>query len=209
LVSILYWAALAVFILFMLGLLPRITGILTWLFVVSFLANPVVQGEADQIFAFVSFYLMVGYLLFGQWHGRRSWIGRLIGPARVWPLRRLPALDSTNGEFGRSYAANLAVRLLQVHFAIVVLASGLHKLQSGDWWAGVAFWYPLHPPFQTTPESLRAEAAHAQSTLFFLSLAQYLVLAWQLGFPFFAWRRSWRPGLLGGAVTGWIGGPGR
>jgi hypothetical protein len=92
-----------------------------------------------------------------------------------------------------------------VHFALVVVVSALHKLQSGDWWAGVAFWYPLHPPFQTTPDSLQAEAAHAQSTLFFLSLAQYLVLAWQLGFPFFAWRRGWRPVLLGGAMIGWIG----
>jgi hypothetical protein len=99
----------------------------------------------------------------------------------------------------------LAIRLIQVHFALVVVVSALHKLQSGDWWAGVAFWYPLHSPFQTTADSLQAEAAHAQSTLFFLSLGQYLVLAWQLGFPFFAWRRGWRPMLLGGALIGWIG----
>ena len=31
------------------------------------------------------------------------------------------------------------------------------------------------------------------------------MLAWQFGFPFFAWRRAWRPVLLGGALIGWIG----
>ena len=41
------------------------------------------------------------------------------------------------------------MRLLQVHFAVVVVTSGLHKLQFGDWWAGLASGIPLHPPFET------------------------------------------------------------
>jgi hypothetical protein len=86
-----------------------------------------------------------------------------------------------------------------------VLAGALHKLQAGDWWAGVAFWYPLHPPLETTPETIRAQAAHATAYLILLSLAQYAVLAWQLAFPVFAWRRSWRPVLLAGALAGWAG----
>jgi hypothetical protein len=205
LVTVLYWGALAVFALFALGVWPRITGILTWVLVVSFLANPVTQGEADPLLAVLAFYLMLGYVLLGQWELRQSWFKRLAGPALVWPFKRFAAPDSRFEESGRSYAANLAIRLLQVHFAIIVLASGLHKLQSGDWWAGVALWYPLHPPFQTTPESIDAEAANAGSKLFMLSLAQYIYLGWELTFPFFAWRRRWRPVLLGGAVAGWIG----
>ena len=31
------------------------------------------------------------------------------------------------------------------------------------------------------------------------------MLAWQLGFPLFAWRRAWRPVLLIGTLLGWIG----
>jgi hypothetical protein len=205
LITAFYWGALAVFGLFALGVWPRITGILTWVFVVSFLANPVTQGDADPVLAFFAFYLMLGYVLLGQLDRGQSWFRRLAGPASVWPLRRLAVANSPFEEPGRSYAANLAIRLVQVHFAIVVVASGLHKLQSGDWWAGVAFWYPLHPPFQTTPESIDAEAANANSKLFMLSLAQYIYLGWELTFPFFAWRRRWRPILLGGAVVGWIG----
>jgi hypothetical protein len=205
LITAVYWGALTIFALFALGVWPRITGILTWVLVVSFLANPVTQGEADPLLAVFAFYLMLGYVLLGQWDIGQSWYRRLIGPSLVWPLRGLAGTDSPFAESSRSYAANLAIRLLQVHFAIVVVASGLHKLQSGDWWAGVAFWYPLHPPFQTTPESIDAEAASAGSKLFMLSLAQYIYLGWELTFPFFAWRRRWRPILLGGAVVGWIG----
>jgi hypothetical protein len=57
----------------------------------------------------------------------------------------------------------------------------------------------------TTPDMLRGEAPGAAFRLFCLSLGQYLLLAWQLGFPFFAWKRSWRPVLLGGALAGWVG----
>jgi hypothetical protein len=96
---------------------------------------------------------------------------------------------------------------VQLHFALVVVVSGLHKLQFGDWWAGVALWYPLHPPFQTTLADVRKLASEANGYLGFLSAVQYAMLAWQLGFPLFAWRQQWwwRAVLLGGAVVGWAG----
>src|SRR5262249_53242896 len=105
-----------------------------------------------------------------------------------------------------SHAANLALRLLQVHFAIVVVTSGLHKLQFGEWWSGGAFWYPLHPPFETTAESLARERENARTFLSVLGIGAYALMAWQVTFPFFAWRRGWcRWLLVGGAVIGWIG----
>jgi hypothetical protein len=37
-------------------------------------------------------------------------------------------------------------------------------------------------------------------------LTQYAVLAWQIGFPAFAWRHGvWRMVLIGGAIAGWLG----
>jgi hypothetical protein len=196
-VNTLYWSSIIIFVLFAVGLWTRITSVLTWLLVVSFVANPLTRLDAEPLLGVLAFYLMIGYLLLGQWNRRTSLHEQILGSNRTLFFGR--------GEQPPSVAANLAIRLLQVHIAIVVVVSALHKLQIGDWWAGVAFWYPLHPPFQMTRESLRAERAGASSTFFFLSLAQYLVLAWQLAFPFFAWRRSWRIVLLGGALIGWIG----
>ena len=196
-VNTLYWLSIVVFLLFAVGLWTRITSVLTWLLVISFVANPLTRLDAEPLLGILAFYLMIGYLLLGQWNRRASLYDQILGSNQTLLFGR--------GEQLPSVAANLGIRLLQVHFAIVVVVSGLHKLQIGDWWAGVAFWYPLHPPFQTTLESLRAERAGASSTFFFLSLAQYLMLAWQLGFPLFAWRKSWRVVLLGGALIGWIG----
>ena len=191
LLSAVYWLSLGGVALFTAGLWPRLTAVLTWVVVVSFSANPALNHYgADDLLVVLAFYLMVGHLLQGQWSSRPSLAGRLLGARR----------SATP-----SYAANLAVRLIQVHFAVVVVVSGLHKLQFADWWSGAAFWYPLNPPLELSAEKLRAQAAGATTLLFFLSLAQYATLAWQIGFPLFAWRQRWRPILVGGALLGWAG----
>jgi hypothetical protein len=203
--QIVYWLAIAVFALFALGLWTRITAVLTWVFVVSFLASPAASYGADVLLGILAFYLMVGYLLLGLWSGPQTRSFRLLGWTAPWFSRLLGG--QAKEEIEDSHAANLAVRLFQIHFAIIVLGSALHKLQMGDWWRGMAFWYPLHPPFEMTQDILQSEETSINSTLFFLSLGQYLALAWQLAFPFFAWRKgiSWRVLLLAGGVLGWLG----
>ncbi len=201
--NVFYYGSLAIVGLFTLGLAPRLTALMTWLIVASFVSSPAVSYEGEYLLLILSFYLMAGYLLLGLWNGTGTLWSYLLGSrdALAWRLWRSQAGD----EARPSIAANLALRLIQVHFAMVVVVSALHKLQLGDWWAGLALWYPLHPPMSTTPEQIRAEAAYRDTYLFFLSLAQYVVLVWQLAFPFLAWRRGWRPVLLGGAAVYWAG----
>jgi hypothetical protein len=173
--------------------------VLTWLVIVSFLGSPATRYDGDYLLALLAFYLMIGYLLLGQWSRPQTLFGRLLGSRDTLLFGQL----RTRGQVP-SYAANLTLRLVQVNIAIVIVVSGLHKLQFGDWWSGGALWYPLHPPFETDAESL-VNRPDAKTYMFFLSLAGYLALAWQIGFPLFAWRRRWRVVLLGGAVIGWIG----
>ncbi len=193
LLNVFWWVSIGVLMLFTLGVATRITAVLTWLIVVSFLATPAASFDADFLLAMLAFYLMIGYVLLGAW----SALSGDFEPFKTgffWSRSRQP-----------SYAANLAVRLIQVHFAIVVVVSGLHKLQFGDWWAGVGLWYPLYPPFGMNADRMREIATHAERTLIVLSIAQYAMLAWQLSFPAFAWRRRWRVLLLGGGIVGWLG----
>jgi hypothetical protein len=202
LLHVFWWAAIAVILLFTLGVCTRLTSVLTWVVIVSFLAIPTARGDADFLLGILAFYLMIGYLLLGLWNGNLSPAGMLLGGRDNF----LSGLRWTrDGQGTPSYAANLAIRLLQIHFAIIVVTCGLHKLQFGDWWSGVALWYPLHQPFAMTAERLRAEAGHVELTLIVVGLVQYLVLAWQIAFPMFAWRRAWRPVLVGGGVLGWAG----
>lgn len=193
------WGSLAVFALFTIGVAPRLTSILSWVVIVSHMANPALHYDADWLLAILAFYLMIGYLLYGQWSRPLSIAERVVGPwdSLLSPLRRDQAAPS--------YAANLAVRLVQVHFAIVMLTSGLHKLQFGEWWSGAAFWYWMYPPTELTQQILRDMRPGAEALITFLSVATYAMLAWQIAFPFFAFRPRWRPLLLGGGLVAWIG----
>jgi hypothetical protein len=212
-----YWVSIAVLFVFTLGLWTRITSVLTWLIVASFLANPVLRFEAEFLLVIVAMYLMLGYGLQGLWSRRLSTAERILGPRdnflfMPW-LRRgaeaqaAEARSARDDEPRESYAANLAVRLLQIHFALVVVVSGLHKLQAGAWWGGWAIFYPLHNPFDYTFETFRAKPITLTTNLFLLSVIQYAWMVWQLAFPAFAWRTGlWaRLLLIGGGVLGWIG----
>jgi len=198
-VTAIYWASVAILVLFTVGLWPRVTAVLTWVVVASFTANPAIGFDADALLQLFAFYLMIGYLLLGQRDPEQSLAARLLGPSSA--LFFGPCGDRTAQP---SAGANVALRLLQVHFAAVLVVSALAKMQSGDWWSGCAFWYPLNPPLQTTMEAARSHAAHATAYLFVLSLTQYLLWGWELTFPLFAWRPRWRVLLLGGAAAWWL-----
>lgn len=200
----LYWGSVAIIALFTLGVAPRLTSILTWVVVVSITANPAVSFDADFLMVILAFYLMVGYAFMGLWQSGRSPLERILGPHDALVFTWFRKQDRAPAS--RSYAANFAIRMLQVHFAVILVASGVTRLQIPDWWAGVAYWYPLHPPFQTTAESYAREQGYAPLYLAGLSLAQYIALAWQIGFPAFAWRGGrWRVVLIGGGVIDWLG----
>lgn len=198
----LWWGALAVLVAFTLGLATRLTAPLTWVVIVSCLANPAASDDTGFLLAVLAFYLAVGYLLLGQEQALTP-AERLLGPRGT----SLIAAWRRRGEPGQepSVGPNVSLRLLQVHFAVIVVTSTLHQLQHAPWWSGVAWWYPLLPPFEMDLPKLREAQASRDVTWFFLSLAQYVALAWKLAFPFFAFRRRWRPLLLAGGALAWLG----
>jgi hypothetical protein len=200
--ELIWWGSLTVLVLFTLGVATRVTAPLTWIIVVSFLASPAAHADTDYLLGILAFCLMIAYVFLGQWSRPLSPLERLFGPRGT---SLIAVLRRREVEAIPSYAAHFALRLLQVQFAIVVVVSALHKLQMADWWAGVALWYPLHPPLQMTAERLQAERAGANATLFFLSLFGYMILAWQLTFPLFAFSKRCRPVLLVGAAVGCLG----
>jgi hypothetical protein len=199
-----YWLSLGILVLFSLGIATRWTALLTWLIVASFTANPLFDDEADPFLLMLALYLAAGYLLLGLRNKSLSWPERLLGrwDTFLWGV----ALRRRDEQVPDSIAANVALRLVQVHLAIILVTSGLHKLQVGDWWAGIALWFPLYPPLETTVEQVRKLAPEAVSYLAWLNFLAYTTLAWQLLFPTFAWRTGLaRIVLLGGALAGAIG----
>jgi hypothetical protein len=193
-----YWVSIAAIVLFTLGICTRLTGVLTWVAVVSYTGNPALAYDADPLLVMLAFYLMFGYLFLGMRTPHQSLLTRFLGPRETQLFRRTTVSPAP------SMAANLALRLLQVHFAIAMVASGLYKLQIKEWWSGLAVWFYIHPPFHTTLEEVQSYASSAGSYLTLFSLASYLALAWQIAFPAFAWRQKLRLILLGGAAVAWL-----
>jgi hypothetical protein len=196
-----YWGSVAILVLFTLGVVPRLTAVLTWVVVASFTANPALAYDGDALLQVLAFYLMAGYLLYGLLRPGLSILERIVGPRDALLLGGRPGREGPKTSVG----ANVALRLLQIHFAIAIVASGLHKLQFGEWWGGWALWYALYPPFGSAVKDAYAHAGHADLYLSALSLVAYAMMAWQIAFPLFAWRRGWRVLLLAGAALGWLG----
>jgi hypothetical protein len=200
----LYWGAVAVLALFTLGLFTRLTAPLAWLVVVTFTAVPLFDDDTDALLLLLTLYLAVGYLLLGLRGGSLSWPERLFGSWRASLFGRL--LPGADQPAEPSVAANVVLRLIQVHLAIVLVTTGLHKLQFGDWWSGVAPWFLLHPPMEANPIKLRQQITDPGWYVAQLNVMAYATLAWQIGFPLLAWRRGLaRLVLFGGAVAGWVG----
>src|SRR5262245_39265373 len=83
---------------------------------------------------------------------------------------------------------NLALKMMQVHVAILVVSSGLGKLQQSVWWEGLALWFAKNAPYDLTIEratQLR-ESGGISFELTWMSVAAYLTLIWQLTFPVLA-----------------------
>lgn len=199
--EILYVLSLVVVGLFTLGVWTRLSAIGTWLVVIGFTSNPLyVYFGGDSLLIVLATYLMVGYVLFGP--ARVSPRSVLLGDPGHWlsPLR-----GGVSSPAPGSITANVMLRLLQIHTAIIIATNGLHKLQIDVWWSGLALWFPLHRPFETTLQEVLDGQQWGNATLIMLALGAYLVLAWEVAFPFLVWQARWRGVMIAGAVVAWLG----
>jgi predicted DCC family thiol-disulfide oxidoreductase YuxK len=93
-----------------------------------------------------------------------------------------------------SVAANLGLRLIQLHLCLIYVTAGLAKLMSPAWWDGSAVAKLLgNVEFQPLDLTWLAGAPGAESAI---NLATHLTVAFELGYPIFIWRRDWRASVL-------------
>jgi uncharacterized membrane protein YphA (DoxX/SURF4 family) len=177
---IVHIAALVVFFLLMIGFFSRTMAILGFLIAVSY-ANRVTPGAyfgLDKINCMLVMYLMLGPC------------GARYSLDRIWRLRRGAPFNVSS-----SVAANVAIRLIQVHMCIIYLFSGLGKLQGETWWNGLAIWI--------TSANLEYQSldmtwlAHHPLLINFLTHA---TVFWELSYCVLVWPRLTRPWVLFMAV---------
>jgi hypothetical protein len=176
--------AMIVLAMFLLGLFSRWTAPLAWIIVVSTSRRtPTMLFGFDGIIATWTFYLAVcgasGHALsLDRWLARRraNRAGRPLGPP------------------GPTIAANLGLRLLQLHLCLIYGMAGLAKLQGASWWDGSAIGKLLgnseFRPFDLTWLATDPAAEYV------LNLATHLALWTEIGYVALIWVRGLRPLVL-------------
>lgn len=114
-------------LLFAAGLFTRVVGVLTWIGAMSYS-----QRAANTVFGLDTMMMIaLAYLNIGPcgavWSLDR-WLEKLRARRRGEPA---PEVEP-------SYSANFAIRLTQVHFCLIYLATGSSKLLGTSWWAGTS-----------------------------------------------------------------------
>jgi hypothetical protein len=203
-----FWMAVAhglilgIIILFTLGLWTRVTSVLTWAGVICYIQrSPMTLFGMDTIMNVVLFYLVIGP------SGATLSLDRLIARYRatrqaIRERRPAPALAAP----APSVSANLAIRLMQVHFCIIYFASGTSKLLGSSWWAGTAVWgtmanYEFCPMnLQRYYDAMLFLSQHRPLWELFMSVSVLFTLLLEISFPFLIWVRRLRWVMMCGSI---------
>jgi hypothetical protein len=193
--AVVHGLSLLITMLFTLGLWTRITSVLAWIVALSYIhrVSAALFGM-DTMLALLLLYLSIGPS------------GAALSLDHWWANRRRTQLDLTPLPSESSVLAGVGLRLIQVHFAFIYLASGISKLQGVSWWNGTAIWQTISN-YEFTPERFPGYTAllrwltedrlvwelfHSGGTLFTLLL--------EISFLFLIWYRGWRVVLVIGAI---------
>lgn len=189
-------AALVVLVLFMIGFWTRLTSILSFVIVVSYVHRvPSALFGLDQINAMLTLYSAIGYLTIPA-------VDRALSLDRLLARRKLLRRPSVQpaGEPQPRVGANLGVRLIQVHMCVIYFFAGIAKLQGTAWWDGQAMWLAF-----ASLEYQSADMTWLADHPLIVNVMSHFTVLWEIFFCVLIWKPLWRPFMLAGAVALHIG----
>lgn len=181
------------------GWWTRWSNLATLLAVLAYVHRaPQVAGHLEPLLAMLLAYLLLAPS--NQYLALDSWLRR-----RTQRRHRQEAVEVRAGNHGRasaSVAANVSLRLIQVHLAMFIAMMGLTKLYGDAWWDGTAIW-TLLAQTESRPWDLTAIRRAGDLGEYLLNAWTHLVVAFELAFPVLVWIRGARHLLLLLAVLVW------
>lgn len=180
-------ASLVAFALLMVGLFSRVAAVFSYVAAVAY-AQRITPGAyfgLDQINGMLALYLMLGpcgarYSL-DRWLANRREHGN--APPEVEP----------------SAAANVAIRLIQIHMCVIYFFSAVAKLRGApfsSWWDGTAVWWAV-----AIPEYQSVDMTWLADWPLLVAAITYVTVFWELTYPVLVWPRATRPIVLSLAVA--------
>lgn len=192
-------AGLGVFALMTVGLFSRTSSVLAWIIIVSTVRRiPIALFGFDQILSTLALYVAVSGAS-GQAASLdrflRRWREARRNAATVRPKGARLVSPTSPGKPEPTVAANLGLRLIQLHLAFIYGMAGLAKLQGPSWWTGMALWGTM-----TSGEFVRFDFTWLAAWPVILNALTHGSLALEIAYPVLVWFRSTRPLMIVGAV---------
>jgi hypothetical protein len=175
-------------LIFAAGLATRVFGVITLIALLSYVHRaPLVAGHVEPLLSFLLAYLIIAP------SGARLSIDGWLRARKADPLTQ----DAP------SIAANIGLRLIQVHLAMFYAMMGLTKLYGDAWWDGNAIWMLLA---QTESRTLDLTGLRrlGQGGYYLLNFWAHAVVYFELAFSVLIWNRYMRPVLLALSIPIWI-----
>ena len=176
----LHFFGTAVLVAFTVGLGGRISAVLAWFVLLSYVHRaPFLGGAVEPVLT-----MLVGYLC--------------IAPIGVYNALKLRKRTEDQPD-SRTYFATIARRLIQVHLTVIYLVMFTTKLVSPAWWNGEALWWISAQQLIQTID-LTFVRAHPQ----WLNLWTFGVLISEFAMCTLVWNRTLRPFVVAVSMISWM-----
>jgi hypothetical protein len=180
-----YWVGLGALVLFTVGLFSRVTSVVAFVVVISLIhRGPMLARPMEDVLAMVMLYLCIGPS------------GGAFSLDRLWRKQSSSTGDSIATP--PSTSANIALRLIQVHLALIHFAMAIGQLRDDSWWMGRAMW-----GFIGKTDSAYIDMTWLADYMYLLNLWTHGIVIFEFAFALLIWNRLARPILFAAAVLVW------
>jgi len=177
---------LAILSLYWIGFATRITSILSMAITISYSYRAHMSNFGlDQINAILTLYMCIGP------SGAALSVDRCLA---VYKAKRKAAAAGqlfVMPPLPKSVSANLAIRLIQLHFCVIYTYAGLSKLQGDAWWSGEAVWLAF-----ANLEYQSVDMTWVAWYPWISDLMTHSTIIWEVSFAAAVWVRPLRPYVL-------------
>ncbi len=198
-----YGLGLVTVVLMIVGVFSRISTITAFLFVLSFVQRaPMLSRPVDAILVILMFYLCIGpsgaYFSFDAWLRKRN--AEKQGLPTSSPPHDMPLSSSTT----------VAIRLMQVHLALIYFAMAMAQLREPTWWQGTAVWWMMAKSESrlvdlTFINRALNDMGIGQAFEYLVNFFTHAIVLYEFSFALLIWNSLARPILLVLGVIIWPG----